>query len=245
MSAAEHRASLASPGSSSGDDEGNPQTTAAVPGSGPEKSPGLAAGSEKGKDGFSETCGTSTWLLPRHAMFESFQTGVRPYRHAYRRLGSWGMSVGQTKMARHAVWRDDMADFVLELMRRRAVEELASLARLVDTDARKYLTLCPTWGQVKLAKSAHRGAYLWVGNQEGGMVEEEPARLSTMDVEGSKFGGRVVVHNLKLLLGDEHMARLLEEAPLLKTGHLFLLGRQRTLGLQLKLWKLQHYMLAP
>ena len=76
-------------------------------------------------------------------------------------------------------------------------------------------------------------------------TEVKPGQLATMDIEGVRFGAKLVVHNLDELLGEDHLAALRNESAMLRSGNLFLLGRQRTLDLQLKLWKLQGYMDNP
>lgn len=63
-----------------------------------------------------------------------------------------------------------------------------------------------------------------------------------MDIEGVRFGGKLAVHDLRVILGEEHVGRLREESGLLREGSLFLLGRQATIQLQMLLWKLQGYM---
>jgi hypothetical protein len=63
-----------------------------------------------------------------------------------------------------------------------------------------------------------------------------------MDFDGTKFGTKLVVHNMPILLGEEHLNRLRQESELLRDGSLYMLGRQATLDLQRLLWKLQGYM---
>jgi hypothetical protein len=52
----------------------------------------------------------------------------------------------------------------------------------------------------------------------------------------------LVVHDLRKLLGEEGVEQLRGASGLFKEGGLFLLGRRRTLDLQLLLWKLQGFL---
>jgi hypothetical protein len=63
-----------------------------------------------------------------------------------------------------------------------------------------------------------------------------------MDMGPVRFGSKLAVHNLRELLGEEHVRKLREGSELLRDGSLFLLGRQATVNLQMLLWKLQGYL---
>lgn len=132
-----------------------------------------------------------------------------------------------------------MGPLVLELMRRRIVEELVYYAQLSEDQRRDaYVVRCDTWDAIKDPKyNGHRGCVLWFGDGEGG-----PGPRAIMDIPDVRFGRKIPVHNMQTLLGAEHISRLKEEAGAFREGFLFMLVRKRTMELQLKLWKLQGYL---
>ncbi len=143
---------------------------------------------------------------------------------------------------KHLVWREDMGSLVLELMRRRIVEELVYYSKLSeDTTRNSYVVRCDTWDDIKDDQyNGHRGCVLWFGEGENG-----PGPRAIMDIPDVRFGRKIPVHNMQALLGPEHIARLKEEADVFRDGFLFMVARTRTMGLQLKLWKLQGYLAHP
>ena len=128
-----------------------------------------------------------------------------------------------------------MEAFLLAAMRRRAVEDLLFYAGLVEQQDRKYLIRCASWDEVQGHK--HRGCLLVLDS-----AGAEIPRLSTMGIEGARFGGELVVHDLRRLLGVEGVEQLRAASGLFKEGGLSLLGRRRTLDLQLRFWKLQGFL---
>lgn len=129
-----------------------------------------------------------------------------------------------------------MESFLLATMRRRVVEDLLFYAGLVEQQGRKYLVRCASWDEVKGLK--HRGCLLVLDDTAGAGI----SRLSTMGIEGARVGGELVVHDLRRVLGEEGVERLRGAGGMFKEGGLFLLGRRRTLDLQLSLWKLQGFL---
>ncbi|GAB1314832.1 hypothetical protein MFIFM68171_05042 [Madurella fahalii] len=209
------------------------------------KAPGTPSATAEPPQGIKT--GPSAYVLSRQLLFQELQRGDSPYHDAYKRL--FRMSDhGQSRLSsvlNRTSWRSDMDAVLLELMRRRVVESLLHFATTSEKENRKkYLVKCETWDSVKELK--HRGCLLFLGRQEGAPPDSEPEspppRLSMMTIEGVKFGGKLAVHNLMVLLGEAHTARLKRESQLLSDGSLFLLGRQATVKLQMLLWKLQGYM---
>lgn len=143
---------------------------------------------------------------------------------------------------KQVVWREDMGSLVLELMRRRVVEELIYYAQLSEDESRNtYVVRCDTWDAVKDPRyNGHRGCILWFGEAGNG-----PGPRAIMDIPGVRSGRKIPVHNMQALLGPEHIARLREAAGVFCEGFLFMLVRKRTMELQLKLWKLQGYLAHP
>ncbi|KAF6833881.1 esterase-like protein [Colletotrichum musicola] len=139
------------------------------------------------------------------------------------------------------VWRHDMHDFVLENMRRQVVKTFLYYLRLHEQDGRDYIRPCSSWEVVKDVK--HRGCLLWLppdghGKEDGLVVSP----FSTYDVPGANWEKRLPVHDLERLLGPEHLATL-RKHPLFRDHTLLVLGKHRSVPLQLYLWKLQGYLL--
>jgi len=190
--------------------------------------------------------GPSAYVLASQKLMQELERESSPYNGAYKkllRMSSTGQ-VNLTKVLNTSIWRPDMHGVVLELMRRRIVEGLVYFAGMVETQGRKYITKLGSWDEVGQHK--HRGCVLFLGlpNDRGASSGAEfvPPRLSTMDFPESRFGKKLAVHNLQVLLGSEHLDRLRSQSALLRGGSLFLLGRQATVKLQMLLWKLQGYM---
>ncbi|KAK0754913.1 hypothetical protein B0T18DRAFT_435149 [Schizothecium vesticola] len=181
--------------------------------------------------------GQSAYLLARKDLHHELGTRTSPLYGAQRALLSQGTQgiKGVEAALKQAVWRDDMEVFLLAAMRRRAVEDLLFYAGLVEQQGRKYLARCASWDEVQGHK--HRGCLLVL---DSGGAEIPP--LSTIGIKGARFGGELVVHDLRRLLGEEGMEQLRGTSGLFREGGLFLLGRRRTLDLQLALWKLQGFL---
>jgi hypothetical protein len=190
--------------------------------------------------------GPKAYVLAHQRLLQDIQRRKSPYfkgnlkllrmsDHGQARLGA---------LLASANWRADMDAVVLELLRRRAAEALRHFADMVQRDGREYLVRCERWDGVRELK--HRGCLLYLGPPEGAAAGAEseyvPPRLSTMDMGPVRFGSKLAVHNLRELLGEEHVRKLREGSELLRDGSLFLLGRQATVNLQMLLWKLQGYL---
>lgn len=133
-------------------------------------------------------------------------------------------------------FRPDMHDFVLELMRRRTLEELIQLVEL----RKGYLVGCTGWEDALVKPQV--AAFLWMG-------EEGPTEFATMDVgsdeigQGVKKKRKVPVHNLGALLGEEKLAELRGRFDRIFERELVMLRHKRmTVELEMKLWKLEGYL---
>lgn len=190
--------------------------------------------------------GPSAYVLSRQGLFQDFQRSGSAYFKAQMRLLRMS-DHGQSRLGsvlNNATWRSDMDSVLLELMRRRIVEGLCHFAKMVENQGREYIVKCERWTDAPNFK--HRGCLLYLGLPEGSSLEPGleyiPPRLSSMNVGKVRFGSKLAVHNLRELLGEEHVGRLRQESELLRDGSLFLLGRQATVNLQMLLWKLQGYL---
>ena len=202
-----------------------------------------------------KVAGPTGYALSRQAFFKEFRKDSRHvYSNAHRRnlLRPSCSSQAFSNVLSTSVWRDDMDTFLLELMRRRIVEGLLYLSGLCEQE-RKYLVRCKDWEDVQNHK--HVGCVLWlsepVSATEGSSPRPvpptehgrtEPGQLATMDVKEGQFDTKLTVHNLKYLLGDEHLEGLRSKSAILSQGSIVLLCRKRTIQLQLRLWKLQGYL---
>ncbi|KAK8065253.1 hypothetical protein PG997_012000 [Apiospora hydei] len=157
----------------------------------------------------------------------------------------FGPSSSQYKIfGNKAVWRQDMDEFVLGLMRQHVEQDLLYLSRLCVEQGRYYIAKCFGWGDVQYK---HKGAVLWFGDdspaEDGKPAQNSPGPFATYefaDKEGAKTA--VAVHNMPMLLGEETAARVRKEAGALQDGSIFMLAGRRSTDLQLKLWKLQGYL---
>ncbi|PNH65157.1 hypothetical protein VD0002_g3750 [Verticillium dahliae] len=139
------------------------------------------------------------------------------------------------------VWPPHMHRLVLDLLRARAVDALLRLARLDAAPARGYLRPCASWAQIN-RDMPHRGCVLWSpGEAASPDTAATPGPWATLDIEGAKYDGKMPVHDLRRLLGDDHLARLRAE-PVFADNALLVLGKRRTIPAQLLLWKLQGYL---
>jgi len=191
-----------------------------------------------------KTAGPTSYMLARQDLI-ACQGSKHGYSHAqgWRKLIVLNHSSAKFKSAmKQLVWREDMGSLVLELMRRRLVEELVYYSKLSeDTTRNAYVVRRDTWDDINDEQyNGHRGCVLWLGEGETG-----PGPRAIVDVPDVRFGRKIPVHNMHTLLGPDHVARLREEAGLFRAGSLFMLVRARTLDLQLKLWKLQGYLAHP
>ncbi|KAF4121888.1 Thioesterase domain [Geosmithia morbida] len=148
---------------------------------------------------------------------------------------------------RRAVWRADMGDTILGMMRRLVVDALVD--RATGADLTKFVEPVEG-GWDAVGKVDRRQSVLWIPSQqqEGG-TGEKVLRYPTVDVPGAKYNGKMAVYNLSSLLGEEEIVRLRASAPevFCEGKELFVLkswGSQSMVNLHLLLWRLEGY-LAP
>ncbi|KAF9872057.1 esterase-like protein [Colletotrichum karsti] len=150
------------------------------------------------------------------------------------------MKVAKAKL----VWRADMDDFVLENMRRQVVNTILYYIRLAEKDSRVYLQPCPTWETT--ARVQKRGCLLWLPSNVGSQESAGPAgpsveQFATYEVPGVRWEKSLPVHDLEFLLGPENMA-ILRRHSLFRDHSLVVVKKDRSVALQLLLWKLQGYL---
>jgi hypothetical protein len=187
-----------------------------------------------------EPTGPSVYTLSRRDLLDALIPKRSPYANGHKGFMHRSISSSSSPISGHlnkAVWRHDMGPFLLEIMRRRVVEQLLYFADKVENADRRYLIRCESWDEVK--QYNHRGCMLYFGGPIGTDTTAIP-QLSTMSIK-KRYNGTLAVHNMQDLLTEEHIQRLRTESPVLRDGPLLLLGRRPTLDLQLLLWKLQGY----
>jgi hypothetical protein len=167
----------------------------------------------------------------------------------YRRLYTSQTRSDLMSIGKNAVWREDMDELVLRLMRERVVRELAYLAQLSKDGARGYVVPLESW---EAARRYESGCILWDSsneNTDGTIGAEADANESALDAgvaalaDCSAYKGKLPIFDVRYLLGGEQWDKLRNETELLLGSKVFWLGRQRSLGVQLLLWKLHGYII--
>ncbi|KAK0652926.1 hypothetical protein B0T16DRAFT_320573 [Cercophora newfieldiana] len=196
--------------------------------------------------------GPSAYILSNGELLESLTTMRSPLAGKHKGMMRQTLRHMSPTMQflNRAIWRDDMGPFLLEILRRRVVDELLYFADKVENADRRYLIKCDTWEQAK--QYNHRGCLLYFGEALTTEPTTTPGpepltttalpRLSALTIENVKLNGKLAVHNMQDLLSEPHLHRLKTESTLFRDGSLFLLGRKPTIDLQLLLWKLQGYL---
>jgi len=190
--------------------------------------------------------GPRAFILARKDVLAALQSSKSKYGGMQYRLAMNRKSQSPPELKK-VVWREDMDDLVLDLMRRRIVDELIYLSslRCDDGSTRGYIVPCEKWDDT--ARVNQRGCALFL--KAAGQAQEDaaegcstPPRLSIMDMPTSRYQKKLLVHNLDMLLSPEHVGRLRRESEIIGDRSLYVLRGVRTMSLQLKLWKLQQYM---
>lgn len=194
-------------------------------------------------------------MLARKEILDQILTQGSPYFNKHTQLMSLSAhprTAFLTEIARKAIWREDMGSYILSQMRNRIVQDLLYFADLMENPSKnyKYLTTCTSWDDIP--QLHHRGCVLFFSDlfatdamKATTLRALEPPSLppfSTMDIENVRLGSKLPVHDMRHLLGEDHIGKLRDETSFFRNQGLFLLGRERTNDLQLRLWKLQNYL---
>jgi hypothetical protein len=146
-----------------------------------------------------------------------------------------------TPDTKNPVWRPDMGDVLLQMLRRQAADALISRAAHEAQEQNPLLQPCKTWEDVK--EVPFRGCALWLPSKE-----EASTQYATLDVEGAAYGQKLAVHNMRWLLGESELERLKAASNLFHDNEILVLppGRSKSLmSLHLLLWRLQGYLAQP
>ncbi|KAG8409966.1 hypothetical protein J3458_019038 [Metarhizium acridum] len=150
-----------------------------------------------------------------------------------------GMATGPN--TKNPVWRQDMGDVLLRMMRRRAVDALVFQSGMNGSGQEKLIQPCKKWDEIKEVRP--RGCVLWLPSKE-----ESCAQYATLDLDGAKYGSKLTVHNLHWLLGEAELARLRGASKLFHENGILVLKqwkRKSVMKLHLLLWRLQGYLAQP
>ncbi|KAH9909926.1 hypothetical protein F4778DRAFT_25105 [Xylariomycetidae sp. FL2044] len=187
--------------------------------------------------------GPAGYTLARRDLLQSLATRKSGFERGYRALGSVSSSTRHKIAVSKAVWREDMDNFILGLMREHIVRDLLYLSKLCVENQRYYIVKCHGWDDIQFK---HKGAVLWLGEEgqasEFDTSQNQPGPFATFDIKSEAATASVAVHNMIMLLGVEQAGKVRREADALKDGAIFMLAGRRTVDLQMKLWKLQGYL---
>ncbi|KAL6821321.1 hypothetical protein V8C40DRAFT_52165 [Trichoderma camerunense] len=140
-----------------------------------------------------------------------------------------------------AVWREDMGDVLLQMMRQQATDALALRGNRLHEPKHKFIEPCANWKDVKGVRL--RGCVLWLPAKQ-----DAEHQYTTLDIGEAQYGRKMVVHNLHWLLGEREVQRLRDSAQLFREGEIFVLKQWPSMSvmkLHLLLWRLQGYLAAP
>lgn len=188
----------------------------------------------------SRSVGPGAYVLARQRLLAEFEgKGFLNQGHLVpRNQGS------SHRSPRNSNIRPDISTFVLELLRRRLVEELEYLV-----SRRAYVGRCTSWEDAK-KPSRQVGAILWASpviegekltDVDGKSQTAGPPEFAIVDI-GTVKKRKVPVHNLDMLLGQEHLQALREFSSIFKGEVLTIRHKKLTIDVQLQLWRLQGYM---
>lgn len=150
-----------------------------------------------------------------------------------------GMAVAPE--SRDAVWREDMGSLLLGMMRKHVADALIARGNRPHGPKDRFIHPCVNWKDVEGVRM--RGCVIWLPEKSHG-----PRQYATLDVEGAQYGRKMVVHNLRWLLGDEEVQRLRDSAEVFRQGEIFVLKQWAStsmMKLHLLLWKLQGFLAEP
>ncbi|KAF5981789.1 hypothetical protein FBULB1_4585 [Fusarium bulbicola] len=141
------------------------------------------------------------------------------------------------------IFRTDMGDVLLGMMRRLAVDTLITRSCREGLWApHKFIRPVASWEE---AKSLPRGgSVLYIPEED----MENMNSYATLDIEDTPYGSKMAVHDLRYLLGEEELGRLREKSQVFRDHEILVLRNFRSgsmRALHLLLWRLQGYLALP
>jgi hypothetical protein len=140
------------------------------------------------------------------------------------------------------VFRPDMGDVLLKMLRRLAVDTLITRTDREGKQPDRFIAPVKSWEEAK--KHVGRGSILYIPNED----MQDANSYATLDVEGVSYGSKVAVHDLRYLLGEEELERLRSESGAFNDHDILILTDHRSLSmrsLHMLLWRLQGYLALP
>ena len=159
---------------------------------------------------------------------------------------------------RRVVWRRDMEDFVLEILRAECIDLLIKASykgKTKDRRAKERLVGCQDYG--KIGDQEGVGSVMWMGPQEQSSVEKaaadqidcvretEPSSATQSPPSYATVlyqGKQITLYNIRSLLGEEQVRRLRASDELWQVLLVTVQEDKATLKLQMCLWKLMGYL---
>lgn len=182
----------------------------------------------------------SLYALNRKDMLDELRPGSK-------QLGS--LFAGRTGAAwspdfRRAVWRSDLSDVILGMMRRTVTDALIARVLSVHGDKQKFVEPVRNWEA--LGHVQYRQSVLWLPREDGSEgASPKASEYATVDVDNVAYYRKMPVHNLSWMLGSDEVARLKESAPVFAEHEILVLkhwGGHSMLRLQLLLWRMHGYL---
>lgn len=140
------------------------------------------------------------------------------------------------------VFRPDMGDVLLKMLRHLAVDTLITRSAREGKKPDMFITPVKSWEEAK--KHVGRGSILYIPNED----MEDANSYATLDVADANYASKVAVHDLRYLLGEEELNRLRSESKAFSDYDILILTHHRSLSmrkLHMLLWKLQGYLALP
>ncbi|KAG7417854.1 hypothetical protein DER46DRAFT_591841 [Fusarium sp. MPI-SDFR-AT-0072] len=141
------------------------------------------------------------------------------------------------------VFRSDMGDVLLGMLRRVAVDTLITRSCREGLWApHKFIRPVDSWEEAK--KIPGGGAILYIPKED----MEDMNSYATLDIEDGSYASKMAVHDLRYLLGEEELERLKEKSEVFRDQEILVLKNFRSgsmRALHLLLWRLQGYLAMP
>ncbi|UNI17896.1 hypothetical protein JDV02_004205 [Purpureocillium takamizusanense] len=155
-----------------------------------------------------------------------------------------GMAVAPNM--RNPIWREDMGDVLLRMMRRLATDALVTCAIPAKASKGAMESLRPfsNWAEVDRTKPG--GCVLWLPDDSCHPMRAAP--FATLDVTDARYNQKMVIYNMPWLLGNLEFERLKRESHTFRGHQIVVLRHGRSnavMQLHLLLWRLQGYLAQP
>ncbi|KAF5721831.1 hypothetical protein FGLOB1_80 [Fusarium globosum] len=141
------------------------------------------------------------------------------------------------------IFRADMGDVLLGMMRRVAVDTLITRSCREGLWApNKFIRSVASWEEAKNIPGG--GAILYIPKED----MKDMNSYATLDIADASYGGKMAVHDLRYLLGEEELERLREKSQVFRDHEILVLKNFRSgsmRALHLLLWRLQGYLALP